>query len=293
MNSTQRAIKYGAMAFAIFLAISIITGIASVAFAVVNAIDGNTTRHMNFGFRHNDGKYAVDYNRDYSDVKSLNLDNAIGNLEIRVGETFRVEAKNVSKGFSAEVDENGCLNVGDNGNDMKFLWFNFRGITSPNSKITVYLPADFAAKEVNINTGAGTLSIDQLNTDYLYIEGGAGKISGNHVQAGKARLEGGVGTINLNQVLFEDSNIECGVGSVDINGKLLGQTYVECGVGEVKLNLEGRPEDYGYKVDTGLGTISLNGDKISGENNVSATNLLKIDGGIGSVKIRIQSEFVN
>lgn len=292
MNSTQRAIKYGAMAFAIFLAISIITGIASVAFAVVNAIDGST-EHMNFGPRHTEGKYAVDYSRDYADVKSLNIDNAIGNLEIRVGETFRVEAKNVSKRFSAEVDENGCLNVGDSGNDMKFLWFNFQGISNPNSKITVYLPADFVGKEVTINTGAGNLFVDRLNTDYLYVDGGAGKISGNHVQAGKARVEGGVGSINLNQVFFEDSNIECGVGSVEINGKMLGQTYVECGVGSVKLNLQGRPEDYGYKVDTGIGSISLNGDKISGQNNVDAVNLLKIDGGIGSVKIRIQSEFVN
>ena len=106
--------------------------------------------------------------------------------------------------------------------------------------------------------------------------------------AARARVDGGVGSITLNQVRFEESDFDSGVGKLDVSGQLLGKTNVDCGVGEVELDLSGEVDDYGYNVDTGLGPIKLNGNKISGKYNLDAQNQIKVDGGVGSVNIKIK-----
>jgi len=285
MNSTQRTIKYCAMAFAILLAVGIISGMASILFAVINVISGNS-KEFRIGFSKNGTYNSSDYDNKFTGVKSLKIDNSIGTLKICIGDEFRVEANNVSKRFKAEVDESGRLSVTDQGDGL--FWFNIGGITHPNSKIIVYVPSDFAAKEVLISTGAGSTSIEGINTDYLYIDGGAGSISGTDIVARKVKLNGGVGSTIFNNVNFGESEFDCGVGKFEVSGKLLGETDVDGGVGEVTLDIAGEEEDYGYNADTGLGPIKWNSDKISGKNNSQAENLINVDGGVGPIYINFQ-----
>ena len=287
MNSTQRTIKYCAMAFSILLAVGIISGMATILFSVINVINGNS-KEFNFITHKNKTNKSMDYDKEFTNVKSLKIDNSIGSLEIRIGDEFRVVAYNVTKKFIAEIDESGRLSVMDRGDNFKFLWFDFDGVTHPNSKIVVYVPSDFAAKEVLISTGAGNTSIEGINTDYLYIDGGAGSISGTDIVAKKVKLNSGVGSTTFNNVTFGESTFDCGVGKFEVSGKLFGETNVDCGVGEVKLDVAGEEGDYGYNVDTGVGPIKWNGHKISGKNNAQAENLIKVDGGVGPVYINIQ-----
>lgn len=290
MNSTQRAVKYCAMAFAIILAVGIISGMASVLFVVMNAVSGNTgTGKFNIGFGKSEKNVSMDYDRTFTGVNSLNIENGIGSLNIKVGDEFRVEAYNVSKKFEVKVDDNGRLNVSDHKGSFGILWFNLGGLTNPTANITVYVPSDFVAKEVLVDTGAGTTNLEGIHTDYLFVDGGAGSIHASDIRAKRIKWDGGVGTTSITNVYSEDSNFNCGVGKLSVSGKLLGETNLDCGIGEVILDMKGEEADYGYKVDTGIGKISLNNEKISGKNNTNARNLIKVDGGVGSVKITIRS----
>lgn len=281
MSSSQRIIKYFAMAFAAFLAIMIISGIASVIFSVVRIFPGGA-------FREGEWKSdKIDVTKSFENVDSLDIDNATGEFKIETGDGFKVEAQNVDKNFKAEVESNGTLRISDEGEGFQFLWFHIGDFGSPNSKITLYVPTDFIAEKADIEAGAGNITIDGLKAEELEVSAGAGNLNGNDITAKKADIEGGVGNINLNRVYLTDATLDSGVGNLNITGSLLGRTDISCGVGEVDLSLWGITTDYGFKVDTGVGNVRLNGEKISGEynSNTGAENVISIDGGVGNVTI--------
>ena len=280
MSSFQKTIKYMAIGFAIFLAVVIISGIANAGFAVVSAITGGIG-HVN--------KETMDFTDTFTGVKSLDIDNATGKLTIKTGETFQVEAENVSKHFEARVSSDGTLTISENTRSTGFLWFNFNGFDNPNSKITIYVPAGFVAERTEIETGAGTVSVEGFKTEKLTISAGAGNINGDEIVAEEVTIDGGVGTVTLNNVDFTDADFDCGVGNIDIQGILRGDSELDCGVGDVKLDLLGNVDNYDLKVDSGVGTIRLNGEKLSDEyeTDKNADNSIVIDGGVGNVQIDI------
>jgi hypothetical protein len=290
MSSFQKVVKYCAIAFAVLLGIGIISGIANAAFSLVSVVSGGGFVSNNNFNNNNNNEKTIDFSETYSDVRSLDLDNATGELKIRIGETFKVEAENVSESFEAKVSGNGKLTIRENRNKIEFLWFQFDGFNSPNSKITVYLPTDFVAEEAKINTGAGTVSVEGLKTEYLLISAGAGNISGSNLSADEVKIDGGVGNVHFSDVNFTDADLDCGVGNLDIEGILLGKNKIDCGVGEVELDLKGNVDDYELDIDSGVGTVRLNGEKIKDSHNSNnwADNSIEVDGGVGNVKINIK-----
>jgi hypothetical protein len=284
MNSFQRVIKYCAIAFAVLLAIGIISFMVNVVYGVVTFASGR-------GFRTNDNDYkTINFDETFTGVTGLDIDNSTGTLGIEVGDTFRVEGRNVFEGFKAEVNNDGTLIVSDNESGFRFWGFHINGFNSPNSKITVYVPADFVAEEVRIETGAGAVNLEDFSTDYLYISAGAGNINGRNLVADKVKVEGGVGSINLGNVTFENTNFNCGVGNVYISGVLLEENSFDCGVGEVELELTGDINDYNLDIESGVGSIRVNGKKIEEmeETNRFADHSIEVDGGVGSVRIDIE-----
>lgn len=271
------------MAFATFLAVAIISGIVNIGLAVVNSITDNT---IVSGTK----KRSVDYSESFTGVESLDIENSTGTLSIKIGDEFRVEAEKVSEDFKAEVSKSGKLTVKEDNNGISFLWFNTKGFNSFNSKVTIYVPRDFVAEEVKLNTGAGNVVLEGLNTDYLYLSAGAGNIDGDRLIAKRVNIDGGVGNIKLTNVDFTNSSYECGIGNLKIEGALLGKTEIDCGVGEVDLDLEGNKDDYSFDVDAGVGSVRLNGEKIGDiqRHNEDAKNTIKIDAGVGSVNIDIK-----
>lgn len=282
MSSLQKTIKYIAIGFAVFLAVVIISSIASVVFSVVTAVSGGVAKGHD--------KKSIDFSDTYSEVESLSIDNATGKLYIKIGETFRVDGENVSEDFTAEVDSDGTLTVTDNNKDFQFLWFDMGGFNNPNSKITIYIPKSFVADETKIDSGAGTVSVEGLKTNYLYISAGAGNIDGRDITSEEVKIDGGIGTITLKNVNFTNADFNCGVGSLDIEGVLAGESKIDCGIGEVDLDLIGNVNDYDLDIDSGIGSIRLNGEKLSDEyeTDKQASNSIKVDGGVGDVNIRIE-----
>jgi hypothetical protein len=288
MNSAQRIIKYFAIALAIFLAVGILTSIVSVVYGVAKGISGDNFVGSRTE-RRSSNNSTTEYSGTFTGINSLNIEHSIGELKIVEGDEFKVEAKNVSKHFKVRVNGRGTLIISED-KEIRFLGFRFNGFHSPNAKVTVTLPSDFVAEEVKLDTGAGNVDVEKLQTDYLYISSGAGNIKGDTLSAKEAKIEGGVGSVNLENVNLTNADINCGVGNLKIGGVLTGETEIKCGIGEVELKLKGNVNDYGLDIDSGVGTISLNGEKItdSYKANEDAANILKIDGGLGTVKINLE-----
>jgi len=278
MSELQKVLKYCAMGFAAFLAFSIITGIITAVCAVtgVFSITGSAN--------------TVDVSKSFENVKSLSAEPSVGTFTIKVGESDEVEvvAENVSENFTAEKSFSGELRIKDNWN----FWNIFNGKSSLNgkAKITIYVPEDFVAENIEIDAGAGNVNMEGLTTKKLDINAGAGNIYGKNITANKVKMDGGVGEITLEEVDLSDVDIESGVGNVNVQGSMSGKNKIDCGVGEVKLDLTGSTDDYDLKVDKGLGSVYINNEKYSdlNWNNITATKSLDINGGVGDIEINIE-----
>lgn len=278
MNSFQRVIKYCAIGFAIVLAVGIITGIASAIFAVASAVSGSS-----LSIKNND-KF-IDYGKDFTGVTSLDISHYTGEFRIETGETIRVEATNVPEDFTARVSENGTLNIYEQNN--RFPWFHFKR-NSWNSKITVYLPETFIAENVKIDCGAGKVYISALHTDKLKISAGAGNITGERLTVDdEVSIDGGIGNIDFTDVNFKDTDFDCGVGDFRVSGVIEGDCDLDSGVGNIDMNIQGNADQYDFNVDTGVGTVRIDGEKIGDDyrSHNNADYLFKIDGGVGNIDI--------
>lgn len=280
MNSFQRVIKYCAIAFAIVLAVGIISAIANAIFAVATAVTGA-------GFSINKDEKLVDYEKDFTGVTSLDINHYTGELKIKTGDTFRVEASNVPEDFTARVSGDGTLNLYESRNRFHFLWFNFSH-NSWNSKITVYLPENFIAESAKIDSGAGKVDISALHAEKLKISGGAGNITAENLTADdEINIDGGVGNIDLTNVNFKDADFDCGVGELNVSGAIDGDCKIDSGVGNIDMDLQGNADQYNFNVDTGLGAVRVNGEKLGDDyrSHNNADYSFRIDGGVGNINI--------
>ncbi len=278
MSEFQKVIKYCAIAFAAFLAFTILTGIVTALFALTGLISNSS------------GKNLINIEKSFENVKSLSVEHGIGNLSIIQGGGDEVEvvAENVGENFEVEKSFSGELRI-----RSRFNFWNFisgKNKKAGESRITIYLPDGFVADKVELDAGAGNIALESLSAEKLDINAGAGNIDGSRIIAGEVKLDGGVGEITFEEVQFTDTDIDSGVGNVKIQGALYGKSKIDSGVGEVTLDLVQSGDDFNLKVDKGLGSVYIDGEKFSDLNwdSMTADNSLDINGGVGDININFQ-----
>jgi hypothetical protein len=273
MNEFQKVIKYLAIAFAVFLTVTIITGIASAVIAIVGVTNVNQEE-------------MVDYDQSFEEVSSLVIEHGAGKLTIKStdSDVVTVQGVNVNESFVAEKSFSGELRI-----KSKFNFWNMfsSGSFNKNSSITIYLPTAFEADKVRIDAGAGNVNIENLKTDKLDINAGVGDVYGEFIYAEDVSLDGGVGEITLENVELNDVDIDAGVGNIDIKGKITGKSEIDAGVGNINLDINGSVDNYDLKVDKGIGEIYIDGEKYSklNWNNKNADYSMDINGGVGNIRL--------
>lgn len=263
MSGVQKAIKYAAMAFGIFLIVSIFGGALSI-----------------LGFFHLLGSGDVlDTPRTYpiaQKVESLELDISAARLYIVQGDSFFLES-NLEK---LEIrEEEGKLSL----RESEKSWF-FLG---SEGFVTLTVPEDCVLNQVEISTGAAEVNLEGLTAREVELSLGAGKAELHGLTAlDSGKLEGGAGKITLENAALHNFRLELGVGTLDFSGSLTGSSTLDCGVGSVTMRLAGTREDYTFSVEKGLGSISIAGESASDGAVVgSGPNALSVTGGIGSIRI--------
>ena len=153
MTTAQKVIKYLAMAFAIFLTVSIIGGLLS-----------------SFGFF--DGFFSDDAVTEdiktYSvsaDIKSLEIKINAADFTIKQGESFTVES---NLKHLTDEDKNGVLTIEETKKYSK---------TYTGAVLTLYVPAGTVFDRADITTGAGRFTVDQLSAGTMKFELGAGEVT--------------------------------------------------------------------------------------------------------------------
>ena len=268
MTTVQKIIKYLAIAFAIFLSISIIAGICSALFTIANLFGANTESEI--------GNQSIG-----SDFTSISVNLSAAELEIKTGDKFDVETNH--KYLKCE-EKDDILKI----SETRTLFASHpRGM-----KVILTIPQDKIFDYVDIRAGAGTVTIDELSSNMLNIDLGAGELTAQRLDAlYNAEIGGGAGSVTIKCGHLSNADIDMGVGELNLESELSGKSSIDYGVGETNLVLIGEEDDYKIELDKGIGEAWLAGKKMSDDSVYGAgKNFIEIDGGIGELNITFKAK---
>ncbi len=279
MTTFQKIIKYGAIGFAIYLCIMII----SMILFGITTIFGISTG-LEFFKNRDDSTMVTKWEQEYTNITDLDIDLNIGKLTIKKGDTLKVEVSHVSEQFRCEAREN-QLKMED---QKVYTMFNNKEVVP---EIIIYLPEVVEWKEVTIKTGMNETKIEYLKADKVNLEMGVGKYQIDNLIAKQAKIEAGAGEANILNSKIEELKLDGGIGKLVLTSKITGRADIECGIGKMELNLLGLPNDYKVKGSTGLGNFEIDGKKIRDHETIGNGDvMIKVEAGVGETSIHFKKE---
>lgn len=221
------------------------------------------------------------------DVKRINIELANTNIEIIRGSEFKVGSNNKNISFK---NENGVLEIKDEKTKSEYK-FKFIFKCKINAKlknehfVRIFVP-DILLEEVYIKSAAGGINVQDVSSDKFIIESGAGNLCLNNVNVENSfKISAGVGKSIINNSKFNNAKLGLGVGKFNFNGTLKGETDISVGVGSVELALDDINNHKIY-VNKGIGSIKISGNGVSNGVYGNGSEIIHIDGGIGSLNIK-------
>lgn len=264
MTNLQKGIKYCAIAFGVFLIVSILSAILGA----IGIIDMITTGGSTTG---------ESFTKTYQDIRSIDIDVAYSDILITQGEEFKVDATNISRRFSATV-KNDTLKIKEKRN-----WF---WMGSRSGKIVVTVPETAVLQDVSIDSGAGRIELNKILASNLDVSQGAGLLTIRDGDFSSTSIDGGAGKIEVSSSILNRLELDAGVGQVDMEAMITGNSEIDSGVGEIRLRLLGEKEDYRIHADKGVGSLRIDGKNYSDNTSFgSGSNFIDIDGGVGSITV--------
>lgn len=263
MTTFHKVIKYLAMAFAIFLAVSIIGGIIGTVASFSGLFDGDAVLG-------DAKKYTVS-----GDITELKIEIDAADFTIKQADTFSVESN--LKHLTVK-EEDGVLKIEEN---KEF------GITYTDAMLILYIPTDTVFEKAEITTGAGRLTVDTLSTGLLKLELGLGKVNIENLTAtSQADFDGGAGDITISGGTLHNLDLDMGVGKLQLTSAILGNSDFDIGTGRANITIIGNKDDYSIDAEKGIGNITIDGETVATVNSLgNGENKIEISGGIGAIDL--------
>ena len=271
MNSVQKVIKYLALAFAIFLSVSIIGGIITGLTGVSYILSG----------RDNEAVGEMQVYPIEGEISSLSVDLSGAQLKIQTADKFSVESNH---NYISVKAENGNLRI----YETKKLF----SVYPKGATVILKVPENFVFDEASVDTGAGKVEIETLACDVLELSLGAGKADIKNLTANSnAKIDGGAGELNIDGGKLCNLNLDMGVGKLTLKSRIEGKSQLDYGVGETNLILLGSKDDYKIELDKGIGEARLDGESMRDDSVYGwGENRIEIDGGIGAINIEFSED---
>lgn len=266
--------------------------------------DGVTEQiRENMGDVHYDLEDNVDYDSDY-EVRSGKIElyvlgddsQGITDLQVQAGgcvmkiqvsedNCFRVEADGMRK-FQGYV-EGGTMEIRGTSKVSSNSEGNLGG------SICLYVPEGYHFENTSLDLGAGSLSVEELQTGALEANVGAGKMTFEKLDADQAELDCGAGQMTVEELSSRVAEVSVGMGSVRLTGDVTERLDGECSMGELKLTLAGAQTDFNYDLSCGMGELKVGDDSYNGlaqekQINNNASKNMELECAMGSVVVEFK-----
>ena len=161
-----------------------------------------------------------------------------------------------------------------------------------NAILTLYVPNGIVFHEVDIETGAAKMMVDTLSASSVELELGAGDVRFESLNASEnVDIEGGAGQITIVSGTLNNLSLEMGIGELNLTAAVLGESDLKFGVGESNVTLIGSKDDYKVDIEKGLGNVTVDGENVIGFVSIgNGQNHIKFEGGIGTINLKFQEK---
>lgn len=200
MNGIQKVIKMLAICFAIVIIINIFGWMIFGISFLVNITDGENNPQ---NVQTEDMKEYTYSFEEYNGLSEVDIDIPYSALNIVTGEeTLSVQTNQVT--YNTEVTlKNGKLKIKETDH---WLWK-----TKVTGTVNIKIPKGIDLSELNIDTGAGKVTINGVNAENLRLEHGAGKLEITNSNFKKTRISTGAGETKIISSVLNDLRLEAGV----------------------------------------------------------------------------------
>jgi|GEM_PF-555393 Uncharacterized conserved protein len=204
----------------------------------------NFKQQFEDGFVINRQRFADDYldstTKRYEDIEKLEIDMEAGELEIVLHDKpyIEVDAQYNTKQKRVSITQKEQKLQIKSGERYKIGNF-----TVKNNKITVYIPQEMEFERVKIDLGVGRFYAEDIRSREFKLESGAGESRIENLEVGTFSIDAGVGEVELKNVRVEEKGI------------------LDGGVGAISMKLQGKQEEYNYRLDLGVGSVTIGSDE--------------------------------
>ncbi len=278
MSTVQKLIKYGAIAFGVVLIIGIFSFIFYLGSEIIDVFVDEDDDHIEEKLE-NSSSFSSD------DFKEISIELKSAELVIENGGQFKVET-NSDK-----------IEVTKKANELKIEEKKFRLFSDKDTgrKVVITIPEEVTLMNMDIEAGAGKITIDKLTVQELSLDIGAGNVDIKKLNTIRStEIAGGAGSVTIKDGTLHNLDLDLGVGEFNLAAILTGNHKIDAGVGNLNLSLLDQKENYTIRADKGIGSIKIDGTSISTEDSIgTGQNYIDIDGGVGNISIQFLGKVIN
>lgn len=231
----------------------------------------------------------IEREETYDGVERIAFDIPYGDVTIRYGETFSIDAKNVPEEFKSYVVD-GTWHVKDE--RQKNFWFRSSGANAyTDATVEITIPKDSVFEQFELEIGLGNGMVEDINANEVDLEVGVGSITVNQILASELAVDCGAGQVSINNATIKAADLETGVGTINFTGIIQEDSDITCGMGMVDMLLYQSGKVFDYQLECGMGSLSIDGIDYSGIGNEKTINngadkTLDVECGMGSVTLK-------
>ena len=217
--------------------------------------------------------------------ENLDLELTAGTFEIVEGDTDKIIVRSAKE---VTMISSGKTFYLDTDKEKKVHFF---GISNEGNHVEITLPKDKKFHKMEIEVGAGQLEADSLTAEDIEMQIGAGSIIVDTFICEKGKISVGAGEAIIKEGVSDKLDLDVGLGDLQYDGSVSGDLDADCGMGNMDICLDGEEEDYDYKIDVGMGDITVGNNSFGGmaqskEIDHDADAKMDLDCGMGSINIK-------
>lgn len=251
MTGFQKFIKYAAIAFGIYLSITIVLVLLGIARGFVGASKNDEFKDI---VRDREKYQTEDITRTYENIKNLEVNVEETELIIRNGDTFKIEGTNIPNKMEIEQEGN-QLSISDEELPS--------GFSDENMVMTIYIPEDTKLDTIDLEINYVSADIQKLNTANLKLDIYNNYCEIDEIIADNMEFKNEEGNIDIydaeiGRLLFDSES-----GVEDVSLDITGNAEINLEYSYTDMNLIGKQEDYQISTRNKFGNIYIDNEIIT------------------------------
>lgn len=229
------------------------------------------------------------------EIRQAFLNGSVKNLHISGGYGELWLYADASDGFYMESDRETSELAYVNGDT---LYLSIGDSFDESNYLSVFCPENYMFQSVDVDVSAGSVNMEDLLCERLTASVGAGEFLADELVCEEfCNLDCGAGNIEVDALKTTSLKVETGVGRAELEISSVATAEINTGIGATVLHLPGRKEDYAYQVDTGAGTVMVDGKEYSAGIGISERAgskdacLLILNNGLGTTELFFENEY--